>query len=245
MHSIEIVEILRRSTQGMTEPFICRGEDGKIYFVKGKGAGRKSLVAEWLAGNLAVAFNIPVAPFSLVSIPQELLKVSSALNLSDLGHGYAFGSEECRVTELTFSRIDQVPAETQQAVLAFDWWVANEDRTLSAQGGNPNLFWDEAGQQLLVIDHNQAFDPQFNPDSFFRTHAFRNQWPKIIADDQLRARLVLGMQQALLGWDAWVDAIPQAWWYIDEEQTLAAQIDLTQMYAHLSEFKNPNFWRVP
>ncbi|WP_412851497.1 HipA family kinase [Ectothiorhodospira shaposhnikovii] len=45
--------------------------------------------------------------------------------------------------------------------------------------------------------------------------------------------------------DAWVDAIPQAWWYIDEEQTLPAEFDLTQMYAHLSEFKNPNFWRVP
>ena len=62
---IEIIEVIRRSTQGVTEPFICRGDNGKIYFVKGKGAGRRSLVAEWIAGHLAIALGIPIAPFSL------------------------------------------------------------------------------------------------------------------------------------------------------------------------------------
>jgi len=29
---VEIVEVIRRSAQGVTRPFICRGDDGKIYF---------------------------------------------------------------------------------------------------------------------------------------------------------------------------------------------------------------------
>ena len=61
---IEIIEVIRRSTQGVTKPFICRGDNDKIYFVKGKGAGRRSLVYEWNAGHLGVALDIPIAPFS-------------------------------------------------------------------------------------------------------------------------------------------------------------------------------------
>jgi len=41
--SIEIVEIIERSNQGMTQPFICRGEDGFVYFVKGRGASQSDL----------------------------------------------------------------------------------------------------------------------------------------------------------------------------------------------------------
>ena len=52
--NIQIVEIIGRSTQGITRPFICRGEDGHIYFVKGRGAGKRSLICEWIAGNLEI-----------------------------------------------------------------------------------------------------------------------------------------------------------------------------------------------
>lgn len=46
--TVEIVEILRRSEQGMTKPFICRGDDGEIYFVKGQNAGHRSLFVSGL-----------------------------------------------------------------------------------------------------------------------------------------------------------------------------------------------------
>ncbi|WP_409527298.1 HipA family kinase [Rhizobium sp. BK591] len=49
---IEIEEVLRRSDQGVTRPYICRGADGKLYYVKGKDAGYESLVKEWIAGTL-------------------------------------------------------------------------------------------------------------------------------------------------------------------------------------------------
>lgn len=34
--SLYFVEILERSTQGRTEPYICRCDDGEVYFIKGQ-----------------------------------------------------------------------------------------------------------------------------------------------------------------------------------------------------------------
>jgi hypothetical protein len=45
----------------------------------------------------------------------------------------------------------------------FDWRIKNGDRTQTDVGGNPNLFWDVDNDSLLVLDHNQAFDPDFAP----------------------------------------------------------------------------------
>ena len=45
----------------------------------------------------------------------------------------------------------------------FDAWVRNNDRTLAAQGGNPNLTWD--GNKLYVIDHHLIFDSEFSIES--------------------------------------------------------------------------------
>ena len=63
---VEIVEVIRRSEHGITLPFLCRGDDGKFYFVKGAGAGRDSQVKEWVSGNLAQLLGVPVAPFKIV-----------------------------------------------------------------------------------------------------------------------------------------------------------------------------------
>ena len=55
---IQILEIIGRATQGITKPFICRGEDEHIYFVKGRGAGMRSLICEWVVGNLAIKLGV-------------------------------------------------------------------------------------------------------------------------------------------------------------------------------------------
>jgi len=78
--AIEIIEVLGRSKQGVTEPFICRGDDNNIYFVKGINAGRRSQVCEWISANLAREFNIPIAPFCIVNVPEELLEGNPQLS---------------------------------------------------------------------------------------------------------------------------------------------------------------------
>lgn len=37
---IQIVEIIGRASQGVTKPFICRGEDDEIYFCEGVWSGQ-------------------------------------------------------------------------------------------------------------------------------------------------------------------------------------------------------------
>ncbi len=68
-----ITEIIYRSEQGITQPYICRADDGEIYFVKGRGAGRRSQICEWISGHLAQQFALPIADFALLEVPNALL----------------------------------------------------------------------------------------------------------------------------------------------------------------------------
>ena len=180
--TVQIVEVLRRSEQGVTRPFICRGDDDDVYFVKGVGAGRRSQIAEWIAGKLGLALGLPIAPFEIVDVPEELMEFDSGLELVDLGAGPAFGSQRQEVMELTASAVQEVPTELQQKLLAFDWWIRNADRLLTEKGGNPNLFWEPDSFELVIIDHNQAFDPDFDPAIFLNYHVFIRQRQHIFGD---------------------------------------------------------------
>ena len=177
---IQIIEILGRSEQGMTRPFICRGEDNNIYFVKGSGAGRRSQICEWIAGNLALELGLPIAPFRIVDVPFAL--VENNPQYSELGAGPAFGSLKQTIMELNYAGIEQVPVALQRDVLAFDWWIHNIDRMLTESGGNPNLFWAPEEERLVVIDHNQAFDPQFSAKDFFDYHVFSQNYHALFDD---------------------------------------------------------------
>jgi hypothetical protein len=90
---IQIIEVIGRSEQGQTRPFLCLGDDGRTYYVKGRGAGRRSLLCEWTAGNLAAALRLPIAPFQIVNVPAVLVqRAVPGLALNELGAGAAFGS---------------------------------------------------------------------------------------------------------------------------------------------------------
>ncbi|MDI9244539.1 HipA family kinase [Marinobacter sp. CHS3-4] len=239
---VEIVEVLRRSEHGMTKPFICRGDDDHIYFVKGTGAGRESQIKEWIAGNLALEFGIPLAPFGIVSVSEEITELLAPNSASDLGAGPAFGSQEQIVTELSYSQVKDVPVQLRKAVLVFDWWIANVDRMLTENSGNPNLFWDAEEQRLVVIDHNQSFDPDFDADDFCKYHAFGDCVPVVFDDLVERQHYTDRMEQALLGWDGIVQSIPEEWWYRDPEMTMELNLAPDHLLKHLQRFRRANFW---
>ena len=161
-----IVEIIDRSVQGATRPFICRGDDGEIYFVKGRHAGFRSLCCEWVAGELARRWQLPVAPFAIVEVPAALVRGSTRDDAQELGAGMAFGSRQVEgAVELQWSLAEgnEISWKLRARILLFDWWVANPDRTLSESGGNPNLLWTESDRQLHLIDHNLAFSKHMMP----------------------------------------------------------------------------------
>lgn len=213
---VSICEILNRTVQGVTQPFVCRGTNGKIYYVKGRHAGRKSQIAEWVCGCLANAYGLPVAPFSIVDVPSALVKILPP-EWKEIGEGLAFGSQRIENTvEMNWSRRKHVPPELKQDLLMFDWWIKNEDRVLTAMSGNPNLLWSASASNMIIIDHNMAFDETFSPDVFLTSHIFSDCWNDVSGDWIAREWHQKRMAYALSHIEDIFDKMPDEWWHLGD-----------------------------
>ena len=242
--TVVIEEVLGRSTQGMTRPFICRGDDGEIYYVKGFDAGRHSLIAEWVAARLASAFDLPIADYALAEVPVQLVEAKVRADIRDLGSGLVFASRKlANAQELTPTTRDRVPDSVARDVIVFDWWVRNEDRHLTAFGGNPNLLWDVAGEQLVVIDHNRAFDTDFRAEHFLSSHVFADHWNAVFGDHDRRATYRRRMEKAIECLPAARDSIPEAWWWAGEG--VHANVSWDAIALCLARCHLDDFWDLP
>lgn len=240
---LSIIEILERSEQGITRPFLCRCDDGNLYYAKGRAAGARSLICEWLAGHLAQAFGLPVPPFSVAEAPPELLDLHP--EGAALGELPLFVSRQvAHADALGIAHLKDVDPCLQREILAFDWWVNNADRTLTVHSGNPNLLWDGGNQSLVVIDHNLAFDNSFDAVSFRQTHVFAEQFHTIDNDFFEPDRLREKMKQALDVWTQTCKNVPQPWWFADAEQTVPADFDCDAAFALLNRYADKDFWRM-
>ncbi|MBB6000979.1 HipA family kinase [Streptomonospora salina] len=141
--------------EGGSLPGLVEADDCGMYVVKfvGAGQGRKSLVAEVIAGELGRALGLPVPALRLVRVDsvigrsepdtevQELLKASDGLNL-----GMDFLPGALGLDPLVFD-VDPVFAGR---VLWFDALIGNVDRTWR----NPNmLVWH---RNPYLIDHGAS-----------------------------------------------------------------------------------------
>ena len=253
----EVVEIIGRSEQGFTKPYICRCDDGEVYFVKGRSATRRGLINEWLCANLAQAFDLPVAPFALAEVPQELIEADLTGWLRDLGNGAVFASRKVMGQELSASQVQGIPLDLRRNVLVFDWWVRNSDRNLTAQGGNVNLLWqpgqlardDESEKAaeggIAIIDHNQALDMEFSAPIFCQTHVFAGDLPETFSDFLLRQAYIQRLRRALAVWSTAWDNLPTAWGFKDEEQTIPSNYPKAEVQAMLNLIESPDFWNLP
>ncbi|MBO7620765.1 MAG: hypothetical protein J6T06_09660, partial [Victivallales bacterium] len=111
----EIIDKVEDSC-GVCEPFICRCEDGRVYYVKGKYAGYPDCIHELVATMLGHMLNINIPNFALVTLPEEtaahdemarrmigdkapafgLQAVENAMQFHCLGNGVTFGTQEER-----------------------------------------------------------------------------------------------------------------------------------------------------
>lgn len=240
---LSIVEILDRSEQGRTRPFLCRCENGRLYYVKGRDAGPRSLWCEWLAGHLGRALGLPIPEFCLVVAPEALITLHP--EGPQLGTSPAFASLRLDyVQDLSSSSLAKVPLELRRDVLVFDWWLRNEDRTLTTLSGNPNLLWDGARDQLAVIDQNLAFDREFDAAGFSQTHAFADQIPYVFHDLVERCRYHERLEKALDVWHEACKNAPQEWAFADEEQTVPTDFDPAEAWELLSRCTSEDFWRL-
>jgi hypothetical protein len=237
---LQIVEVLGSIEQGLTQPLKCRAEDGHLYYVKGQQTNRSSLWHEWICGHLANALGLPVPPFSLVQLDEVLLEeISPAWRR--VGSLPSFGSRQHPTSSwLELAMAGKVNQRLQRDVLVFDWWVRNADRSL----GNPNLLWDPQPEALVVIDHNLAFDAEFNPAAFAANHVFGGQWQPLIDDlvtrDEYERRLVAALPVAREA----CDCAPQEWLWENSEFDVPTRFDRDAALAVLARCTGPELWRM-
>jgi hypothetical protein len=211
---LEITEIHGTATQGWTVPLHCKLSNRKNHYAKGKRATAAGLIKEWMAANLAKALNLPIPNFCIAYADKRLIDIFD----KDFGHGEVFASE-CIEFANEFDYQSPIDTNLQRDILLFDLWIENEDRTLNeAHSGNPNLLW--ARNQLYIIDHNLAFEDDFNQADFWQTHVFREWQFEINERSQFEQRL----QNALLDWQQWWADVPESWkeanHNFDEQRTL-------------------------
>lgn len=202
--------------EGGSLPAVVEAEDGELYVMKfaGAGQGPKVLIAELVAGEIGRALGLRVPELVFLELDsalavnernqeiRDLLKASVGLNLGlrYLPSAFAFNPLLQPPT----------PADLASAVVWFDAYVTNVDRT--ARNTNLLLWHDE----LWLIDQGAALYFHYDwedylarsqtPFPFIKQHVLLPLASAIeAADQQLRPRLTPEVLTAI------VDLIPDVW----------------------------------
>jgi len=206
----QIISISGRAFTGMSRPFFCDADDGHSYFVKRNNVSWDGLVTEYLVSSLAVDYGIPVAPVSLLEIPEVLAEQAVVKDRHEFQPGIAFGSTQIPFSDdLRESHLSLISDEEKIRCLCFDWWVRNNDRKLTLFGGDPNLLWDPIMGNLQVIDHDRCLDADFDPDEFHREHAFREA--RALLEKAALKKLRTTFESAIYSLDKMWATIPEEW----------------------------------
>lgn len=235
---LQIEEVLYQINQGMSGPYLCKADDGNKYIVKGRYSGRKSQICELLGWHLAQAFGLPVPPYQLLEMGEDLYEELPA-NLKGIGQGVSFGSLEvpgarwCEPSDLGYAR-----EEFRRDLLIFDYWVLNEDRC----SYNSNLLFRDSDKSFHVIDHNRIFEFGTGEGEILENHVFACERAKVGLDLMHQAELGARLANALPAWQDACDNLPPEWLWANDEMDVPVDFDIAQAHTALLRFNNPNFW---
>lgn len=146
------------------------------------------------------------------------------------------------MTEITIEAAKEVPAALRRDILLFDWWIKNSDRQLSARGGNPNLLWEPDNRELVVIDHNVAFEAGLIFDEIIEYHIFKYEAPGAFGDFVRRREYTQCLSSALGRWEAIRADIPLEWLYLDTEMLDPISLSLNTVHGLLRQLEDDDFW---
>ena len=141
--------------EGGSLPALMECDDLGTYVVKfrGAGQGRKALVAEIIAAELARAIGLRVPEQVLVEVDPEIARAEPDQEVQDLLRASAGGNLGVDYLPRSFGfdpAADTVDPATAAAVLWFDALIENVDRSWR----NPNLLrWHG---EMWLIDHGAA-----------------------------------------------------------------------------------------
>jgi hypothetical protein len=160
--------------------------------------GVDQMIKDWLGCSLAARMDLPVATAAFVDIPDEL-----AEGQTDLVAGISFGSREVApARHCTTALLEYCNPVVSGRILLFDWWTKNNDRYFSQLGGNANLLFIPHKNEIVMIDEDNAFDEEFNADSFWNGHGLR----------QFREPFLLRSRETMTDWlRTGLSALPELW----------------------------------
>lgn len=140
--------------EGGSMPALVEADDDGLYVVKlrGAGQGRKALVAEIVAGEIARAVGLPVPELVIVDLDPDLARAEPDAEIQELIQ--ASGGENVGLDflpgSLPYGPNSALDEETAAAIVWLDALTLNVDRTPR----NPNLLtWHG---QVWLIDHGAA-----------------------------------------------------------------------------------------
>lgn len=233
---LEVIEIIRKIEQGRTEPYLCIGSDDNRYIVKGNSALGKGRIVEYICAHIGKAFELPIPDCNIIDVPDYLLDRGT----ESIGAGLAFASLYIpQLQEVSLSMLGKIDKSLKQDVFLFDYWIRNEDRTMGDNGaGNPNLIFRPIDDQLFVLDHNLAFDEDYQFADTKSLHVFRDSWfdeqPDLLKIDEYKAR----MEAALADFDEVIAELPDEWF-----SCATVKDDLIDsIKLQLNSFNKPEFW---
>ena len=96
---------------------------------------------------------------------------------------------------------------------------------------------------MAVIDHNQAFDPDFNVSHFLNSHVFAGYWNRVFSDQLVRQHYEDKIQSLLPRLDGIRANIPESWWFF--APGVPANITWDEVAACLTRCNLENFWNAP
>ena len=242
MPRTRVTAVLGRAPSGVSiRPFLCEDEHAQELFVKPFGSLPVSLVSEWLAVRLAAELGLPLPDADLVEIPVELCR---AAGHADLKPGPAFASVSLGpgAADLQPRDLGRVLPRTLAETLVFDAWIRNADRILGPLGGNPNAMMVSPGSRFFLIDHDNAFDPEWEPGAMHHLHLARRQAAHWL-DSSHRADWLARARNAFYKFDVFWQELPSEWVEAAQESNPAFRSQVLDMLR--LPFDTPNeFWKI-
>lgn len=164
---VAILRIEYKMQQGITTPYLCECEDRVKYVVKGTTANYNGLVNEYICAEFGREFELPIPKAELAYVDESLIEFTDF----SLSSGYCFASKFVGgLQEITFNQLPSLNKSMLKNLYVFDYWIRNNDRSLTVKGGNPNLFYNMGSGTPVVLDHNLAFDKEFSLEQHKNLH---------------------------------------------------------------------------
>ena len=67
-----VEEVIRRSEQGVSRPFLCRADNGETYYVKGRGSEYLTMIKEMVAGLMGTRFHRPLSGLIIITAKEHV-----------------------------------------------------------------------------------------------------------------------------------------------------------------------------